>query len=170
MALGEYRGHIFVFGGATQESQPNALKSWDYDPAADTWKELAPMPSKRTASIAIESGGKFYVIGGSDEAGLSVATNEVYDIATNKWSTGRAMPTARNHPAGGAVAGKLYIIGVILSATCVRCSYSTPSWASPPSARSRITRCGRSVSWAVPSCADNPPASKGNLKNGYDSR
>jgi hypothetical protein len=32
MALGEYRGHIFVFGGATQESQPNALKSWEYDP------------------------------------------------------------------------------------------------------------------------------------------
>ena len=115
MALGEYRGHIFVFGGATQESQPNALKSWEYDPVADSWKELAPMPSKRTASIAIENGGKFYVLGGSDEAGLSVAANEVYDVATNRWETKRPMPTARNHPAGGAVGGKLYVIGGRLS-------------------------------------------------------
>jgi N-acetylneuraminic acid mutarotase len=69
MALAEYRGKIYVFGGATVESQPNALKSWEYDPAADSWKELPPMPSKRTASVAIETGGKIYVIGGSDEAG-----------------------------------------------------------------------------------------------------
>ena len=40
MALVEYRGKIYVFGGATVESQPNALKSWEYDPAADSWKEL----------------------------------------------------------------------------------------------------------------------------------
>jgi N-acetylneuraminic acid mutarotase len=52
MALAEYRGKIYVFGGATVESQPNALKSWEYDPAADSWKELPPMPSKRTASVA----------------------------------------------------------------------------------------------------------------------
>src|SRR5436190_23467046 len=119
MALAEYRGKIFVFGGATQESQPNALKSWEYDPVADSWKELAPMPSKRTAQVAIENGGKFYVIGGSDEAGLSVATNEVYDVATNTWTTRRAMPTARNHPAGGSVGGKLYVIGGRLTAANV---------------------------------------------------
>ena len=127
MALGEYRGHIFVFGGATQESQPNALKSWEYDPVADTWKELAPMPSKRTASVAIQNGGKFYVLGGSDEAGLSVATNEVYDVATNKWETKRAMPTARNHPAGGAVGGKLYVIGGRLTNSNVANMMSSPT-------------------------------------------
>src|SRR5258708_394004 len=75
MAVVDYRGKVYVFGGATVESQPNALKSWEYDPVADTWKDLAPMPSKRTASVAVESGGKIYVIGGSDEGGLSVATN-----------------------------------------------------------------------------------------------
>jgi len=127
MALGEYRGHIYVFGGATQESQPNALKSWEYDPVADSWKELAPMPTKRTASIAIENGGKFYVLGGSDEAGLSVATNEVYDIATNTWATGRPMPTARNHPAGGAVGGKLYVIGGRLAHANVANMMSSPT-------------------------------------------
>ena len=77
MALVEYRGKIYVFGGATIESQPNALKSWEYDPATDAWKELAPMPSKRTASVAIANNGKVYVLGGSDDVGVSVATNEV---------------------------------------------------------------------------------------------
>jgi N-acetylneuraminic acid mutarotase len=119
MALVEYRGKIYVFGGATVESQPNALKSWEYDPAADSWKELPPMPSKRTASVAIETGGKIYVIGGSDEAGLSVATNEAFDVATGKWETRRRMTTARNHPAGGAVGGKLYVIGGRLTAANV---------------------------------------------------
>jgi N-acetylneuraminic acid mutarotase len=119
MALAEYRGKIYVFGGATVESQPNALKSWEYDPAADSWKELPPMPSKRTASVAIETGGKIYVIGGSDEAGLSVATSEAFDVATGKWETHRPMPTARNHPAGGAVGGKLYVIGGRLTAANV---------------------------------------------------
>ena len=74
MALAEYRGKIYVAGGATVESQPNPLKTWEYDPVADSWKELAPMPSRRTAPVAAEVGGKIYVIGGSDEAGLSVAT------------------------------------------------------------------------------------------------
>jgi hypothetical protein len=60
-----------------------------------------------------------YVIGGSDEAGLSVATNEAFDLATGKWETHRSMPTARNHPAGGAVGGKLYVIGGRLTAANV---------------------------------------------------
>jgi N-acetylneuraminic acid mutarotase len=127
MALGSYRGHIFVFGGATQESQPNALKSWEYDPVADSWKELAPMPSIRTAAVAIENGGKFYVIGGSDATNLSLAINEVYDVATNTWTTKRAMPTARNHPAGGAVGGKLYVIGGRLSNGNVANMMSSPT-------------------------------------------
>ena len=127
MALAEYRGKIYVFGGATVESQPNALKSWEYDPAADSWKELPPMPSKRTASVAVEAGGKIYVIAGSDEVGLSVPTNEAFDVATGKWETRRPMPTARNHPAGGSVGGKVYVIGGRLTAANVANMLSSPT-------------------------------------------
>src|SRR4026207_1442730 len=77
------------------------------------------MPSKRAASVAVEAGGKIYVIGGSDEAGLSVATNDACDGAAAKWETQRPMTTARNHPAGGAVGGKLYVIGGRLTAANV---------------------------------------------------
>ena len=127
MALIGYQGKVYVFGGATVESQPNALKSWVYDPVADTWKDLAPMPSRRTAAVALEAGGKIYVIGGSDETTLSVATNEVYDIATGKWETRKPMPTARNHPAGGTVGGKLYVIGGRLSNSNVANMLSSPT-------------------------------------------
>jgi N-acetylneuraminic acid mutarotase len=85
------------------------------------------MPSIRTAAVAIENGGKFYVIGGSDATNLSLAINEVYDVATNTWTTKRAMPTARNHPAGGAVGGKLYVIGGRLSNGNVANMMSSPT-------------------------------------------
>ena len=119
MAVIGYQGKIYVSGGATMEGTPNQLGSWEYDPAADSWKVLAPMPSKRTAPVAVEAGGKIYVIGGSDEAGLSVGTNQVYDPATNKWDDRRPMPTARNHPSAGSVNGKIYVIGGRLAAANV---------------------------------------------------
>ena len=38
---------------------------WQYDPAADSWKSLAPMPTRRGSALAAEAGGKIYVIGGA---------------------------------------------------------------------------------------------------------
>ena len=39
--------------------------AWEYDPAADSWKSLAPLPGKRGSAVAAEVGGKIYVIGGA---------------------------------------------------------------------------------------------------------
>ena len=39
--------------------------AWEYDPATDEWKELAPMPTKRGAASAGVANGKIYVTGGS---------------------------------------------------------------------------------------------------------
>jgi hypothetical protein len=126
-AQAEYRGKIYMFGGF-RYPEPGAWQpvdnAWEYDPAADTWKALAPMPGKRGSAIAEQVGGKIYVIGGattnpgSKETAVfasrparSVGTNEVYDPATNKWETRSAMPTARNHAFSGAVNGKIYVLG-----------------------------------------------------------
>ena len=117
---------IYVFGGQenVEGGQIPIDKAWEYNPAADSWKALAPMPTARTAATAVEFQGKIYVMGGNSvQAGLklapmtnqvpqrSLATNEVYDPATNKWETKREMPTARNHVAVGVVNGKIYLIG-----------------------------------------------------------
>jgi N-acetylneuraminic acid mutarotase len=98
--------------------------AWEYDPATDTWRALAPMPTKRGAALAAVAGGKFYVIGGAaplpgarDPAirpggpQRSLATVEEYDPGANSWRPRAAMPVARNHLAGGAVRGKVYAIG-----------------------------------------------------------
>ena len=109
---------------------------WEYDPAADSWKSLAPLPGKRGAAVAVEVGGKIYVIGGVTTVEGSkdpfftflgpckvLSTNDVYDPATNKWESRKPMAVPRNHAFAGAVNGKIYVIGgrtghgFILSAT-----------------------------------------------------
>lgn len=62
-------GKIYVFGGFV--GHPGA-KTWGpvanalvYDPAADSWKELTPMPTPRGSAQAVAVNGKIYVIGGS---------------------------------------------------------------------------------------------------------
>ena len=129
IAAAEYRGKVYLFGGGIQKEagESNWFPSdhaWEYDPAADSWKALAPMPTKRGAAVAAEVGGKIYVIGGAGlhpgakEAALSpsqphrsLGANEAYDPATNTWQTRSPMPTARNHAAIGAVNGKIYVLG-----------------------------------------------------------
>ncbi len=129
VAIAELGGKIYVFGGfVLPASGPAAWQpidnAYEYDPAADNWKALAPMPTKRAAAGAAAVGNKLYVIGGatmlagSKETSIhparihrSVGTVEEYDPATNSWRERSMMPTARNHLSIGAVNGKIYVIG-----------------------------------------------------------
>jgi len=129
LALAEIQGKIYAIGGFKfPDSGPTAWQPidnvWEYDPAADSWKALAPLPTKRGSANAVVVDGKIYVIGG---AGLhpgsketvvhparphrALGTNEVYDPATKKWETRSTMPTARNHAAAGNVGNKIYVLG-----------------------------------------------------------
>lgn len=125
----EYNGKIYAFGGfVPPTSGPPAWvpinNAWEYDPAADTWKALAPMPTKRGSPVAVTVGNKILVIGGAttppntDVAAVHPAqphivlgTVEEYDPATNTWRERRPMPTPRNHTTAGVVNGKVYVIG-----------------------------------------------------------
>jgi N-acetylneuraminic acid mutarotase len=148
-ALASYNGKIYVFGGFVPPENTNLPlggawqpidNAWEYDPAADSWKSLPPLPGKRGAAVAAENGGKIYVIGGattvegsneswtySSGAAKSpesvsqfftffgparvLATNDVYDPATNKWEHRKPMSVPRNHIFVGTVGGKIYVIG-----------------------------------------------------------
>ena len=129
LAFTEYRGKIYAFGGFVYPSSAPAAwvpidNAWEYDPATDSWKALAPMPTKRGSPVAVVAGDKIYVIGGatlpsgSKETAvhparphISVATVEEYDPAANAWRARTSMPTPRNHATAGAVNGKIYVIG-----------------------------------------------------------
>jgi len=61
---------IYLFGGfmLPQSGPPTWVtinSAWRYDPAADAWTELAPMPTARGAAAAAVVNGKIYVIGGA---------------------------------------------------------------------------------------------------------
>jgi len=144
-ALTAVNGKIYAFGGFVAPAntaiplgaawEPIA-DAWEFNPATDSWKPLAPLPGKRGSAIAAEVGGKIYVIGGATTMEGSkdpfftafgparvLGTNDVYDPATNTWESRNPMSVPRNHAFSGVVNGKIYVIGgrtgqaFILSAT-----------------------------------------------------
>jgi N-acetylneuraminic acid mutarotase len=170
VAFTEFHGKIYAFGGFVYPTSGPAAwvpinNAWEYDPAADAWKALAPMPSKRGSPVAAAVGNKIYVIGGvtllpgATETALSfnvpqasLGTVEEYDPESNSWRERSPMPTPRNHAAIGVVNGKIYVIGgrvgaafiALASDTSVVEEYdpATDKWSAPrarmPSTRSAL--------------------------------
>jgi len=171
VAFTEYHGKIYAFGGFVYPASGPAAwvpvdNAWEYDPAADSWKVLAPMPTRRGSPVAAVVGDKIYVIGGatlpvgSTETAvhparphLSVGSVEEYDPAANTWRPRTSMPTARNHATAGVVNGKIYVIGGRVGTAFITSGSSnidvveeydpaTDAWGAPrarmPSARSAM--------------------------------
>ena len=74
------------------------------------WKEMPPMPSKRTeVSVAILNN-IIYVIGGFTNNGVADLV-DVWNPETNKWSHIPPLPRPLHHTTVSAINGKLYVIG-----------------------------------------------------------
>jgi N-acetylneuraminic acid mutarotase len=143
VALATLNGKIYAFGGfVPPPSGPPAWvpidNAWEYDPATDGWKALAPMPTKRGAAVAAAVGGKLYVIGGASTHPGAPETSvhparphralgavEEYDPAANPWRARSPMPTARTHAAIGVVGEKIYVIGGRLGAAFISVASNT---------------------------------------------
>lgn len=170
VALAEYHGKIYAFGGfVAPTSGPAAWvpinNSWEYDPATDSWKALAPMPMKRGSPVAAAVGDKIYVIGGattppgSTQISIDFSHEQVglgnvqeYDPVHDTWRERAPMPTPRNHAAIGVVNGKIYVIGGRVGAAFISIATdvsaveeydpATDHWSAPrarmPTARSAL--------------------------------
>ena len=140
-AITGFRDKFYTFGGGVKISPTSdnwypTNRVWEYTPATDTWRELAPMPTKRGGGIALVYDNKIWVIGGagfhplqaediSIAAGVphrTVNTVEVFDPATGKWETKASMNIPRNHLAGGVVNGRIYVMGGRLGSSFVGAS------------------------------------------------
>lgn len=62
------------------------------------WSDIAPLSAPRVYTSVTSCNGLLYVIGGCDEMGQPVNTNEVYDPKNNTWTKLKPMPTKRAAP------------------------------------------------------------------------
>ena len=84
--------YIYVFGGGT--SAGTLLNDlWRWDPASQTWTQLANMPTGKQNIQGAYWNGKIYVPGGFTT--VHITENAIYDIASNTWSTGAPLPATQ---------------------------------------------------------------------------
>jgi N-acetylneuraminic acid mutarotase len=102
-------GHIYLIGGQTtpEGDQSYVDTVYQLDPARGTWVTKAPMPTKRSAGVALVLGTKIYVAGGRPPRGNDFA---VYDTATDHWEALPNLPTQRNHIAGAVIDSRIHVV------------------------------------------------------------
>ncbi len=107
---------IYVVGGCSSpvpQQYYNAVATLEvYDPATNTWQQLAPMSMPRVGPAVAALNGKIYVFGGFNRNTWSANSSvEIYNIATNRWTTGASMPTPRSWARAVVLDNKIYVLG-----------------------------------------------------------
>jgi N-acetylneuraminic acid mutarotase len=82
-----------------------------YDPAADAWTRLVPMPTPRNHLGAAVIAGKIHVVGGRVGGNMELTTHEIYDPAAGSWTAGAPLPTGRSGIAVVAHRELVYVFG-----------------------------------------------------------
>ncbi len=104
---------LYIAGGQSADATPVVFDQVSrFDPATNTWSNVAPLPTAVSQAATGAANGKIFVVGGF--TGGSSVTNilQIYDIATNTWSTGASIPTPAVEAAASAVVnGKFYVMG-----------------------------------------------------------
>ena len=102
-------------GGYSFSTSENINQFGKFDPVANTWTPLAPVPdlsNGEASGVYAPNVNKLFVFGGEDiETATVVNTTRIYDIATNTWSTGAPMPDVRAFMGSGYFNGKIYLVG-----------------------------------------------------------
>ena len=117
-------GKIYVLGCSEYSEDDSDDDSDDeidgcahvYDPAVDSWQQLAAMPTARWSHSAAVLHGKIFVTGGllSSTAEYTDAL-EVYDPAADTWTKLASLSQHRAYHTSAVVQGKLYVFGGELS-------------------------------------------------------
>lgn len=103
-------------------------KFWQYNPAENTWKEVAPFPGGQRAGAAS------FVIGDHAYVGLGGGTNNFwrYDSQANSWTPIADLPFGSEEAKGFSVNGKGYIVRIEETDNFWKYDPATDSWAAMP--------------------------------------
>jgi len=100
-------GLIYIPGGFGGETVFQV-----YDPGAELWLDLAPLPAGRHHLMAAAADNKIYIFGGAAAGSQdATATTFVYDPVAAAWSEAASMPEARLSGVAIPLNGKIYIVG-----------------------------------------------------------
>jgi hypothetical protein len=81
-------GSVLAIGGDTNQTSER------YDPATNSWSEVAKMNSPRSYSSSAVANGKIIVAGGIADNSL-LSSSEMFDPASNSWKAAGSMQVAR---------------------------------------------------------------------------
>ena len=112
-------GLMYVVGGRNNVNLNNKSVADTileaYDPSADRWTTLAPLPTHRYDVAAGSVNGIIYAVGGwgFPNPGPCCYMNllEAYDPSSDSWTTKAPLPIARTGMSVGVVNGILYVVG-----------------------------------------------------------
>lgn len=112
-------GELYTFGGfnVTTPSYLATTAAQVFDPAANTWKAIAPLPSPLTHSGVATDGRYIYVAGGyvsnltTDQQTFGTTNVWRYDTQANTWSAFVSLPQARGAGALVLVGRQLHFLG-----------------------------------------------------------
>ena len=97
-------------GGYSFSVGDNINEFGRFDPVANTWTSLAPVPDLNNGAasgVYAPNVNKFFVFGGENNATATVVnTTRIYDSASNTWSTGAPMPDVRAFMGSGYFNGR----------------------------------------------------------------
>jgi hypothetical protein len=101
---------IYYIGGDNFGLMNN--NNWQYNSSTNSWKILAPMPTKRTEIATALLNCKIYCFGGwqGNSIGMSDIV-EVYDIKKNKWDSLPNLPTKITSANAVSFGNDIYILG-----------------------------------------------------------
>jgi len=111
---------LYAVGGFAG-SVPSAVVE-AYDPVADRWTEVAPLPAARHHVMAAATGGMLYASGGlgAPTPGGASDSTFAYDPVSNAWSRRAAMPRPRGAGAAAVIDGLIYVAGGLRGDQSVR--------------------------------------------------
>jgi N-acetylneuraminic acid mutarotase len=131
LAAAALDGRIYAAGGIAQLGTTNAFEV--YDPTADRWEELPPVPEDLHHLAAAAIAGRIYVTGGYTDVLFQGMSGRAfaYDPATRSWTRIADMPGPRAAHGMAALGGMLYVIGGVGSRPQEVWAYdpATDAWA-----------------------------------------
>lgn len=100
-------GKIYAIGGQVGHDAKLVTQSavHVYDPAADAWTPLAPLPRARShiGNSTLVLGSRIVVAGGETSHDVPMSDVTAYDPATNTWTALSPLPLARASAVAGAI-------------------------------------------------------------------